>query len=51
MARKKGGLEKSLASWAYQNKRAGSKASKVLQSVAEVEKTLGEIKEKKKKKT
>ena len=41
-------LETSIMQWAYQNRKTKTKASQVLKSIEQVEKTLEEVKIKKK---
>lgn len=48
MAKKKRSLETAILQWAYQNRRMGGKAAEVLKSIEETEKTLEEVKIKKK---
>ncbi|MGI6095235.1 MAG: hypothetical protein ACOYBL_07360 [Lachnospiraceae bacterium] len=47
--KKKGGWERSLLNWSYENQKQGTKAAQMLKSVTEMEKTLREIEIKKKK--
>lgn len=46
--KKKNSLETSIMQWAYQNRKTKTKASQVLKSIEQVEKTLEEVKIKKK---
>ena len=46
--KKKGSLETSIMQWAYQNRRTKTKTSQVLKSIEQVEKTLEDVKIKKK---
>ena len=48
MAKKKRSLETAILQWAHQNRRMGGKAAEVLKSIEETEKTLEEVKIKKK---
>lgn len=47
MARKKGGFESCLFQWAYQNRKAGTRAADILRSIEETEKILKTVKFKK----
>lgn len=47
MAKKKGGIESCLFQWAYQNRKAGTKAAGILKSIEETEKILENVKLKK----
>lgn len=48
MAKKKNGLQTAVFQWAYQNRKSRTRAADVLKSIEEVEKTLGDVKIKKK---
>ena len=47
MGKKKGGLENALFQWAYQNRKAGTRAAEILKSIEETEKILESVKFKK----
>ena len=47
MGKKKGGLENALFQWAYQNRKAGTRAAEILKSIEETEKMLESVKFKK----
>ena len=47
MGKKKGGLESCLFQWAYQNRKAGTRAAEILKSIEETEKILKTVKFKK----
>ena len=47
MVRKKGGLENCLFRWAYQNRKASTRAAEILRSIEETEKILKSVKFKK----
>lgn len=47
MGKKKGGLENVLFQWAYQNRKAGTRAAEILKSIEETEKVLESVKFKK----
>lgn len=46
--KKKSSLETSIMQWAYQNRRTKTKTSQVLKSIEQIEKTLEDVKIKKK---
>lgn len=46
--KKKSSLETSIMQWAYQNRKTKTKASQVLKAIEEAEKTLEDVKIKKK---
>ncbi|HJD29845.1 MAG TPA: hypothetical protein H9914_12765 [Candidatus Blautia avicola] len=48
MGKKKSGLESCLFQWAYQNRKAGTRAAEILKSIEETEKILKTVKFKKK---
>ena len=48
MGKKKSGLESCLFQWAYQNRKAGTRAAEILKSIEETEKILRTVKFKKK---
>ena len=47
MGKKKGGLEKVLFQWAYQNRKGETRADKILKCIKETEKNLDNVKLKK----
>ena len=47
MSKKKGGLEKMLFQWAYQNRKGETRAAQILKSIEETEKALDNVKFKK----
>ena len=47
MGKKKGGLENALFQWAYQNRKADTRAAEILKSIEETEKILESVKFKK----
>lgn len=47
MGKKKSGLESCLFQWAYQNRKAGTRAAEILKSIEETEKILKNVKLKK----
>ena len=48
MGKKKGGLENALFQWAYQNRKAGTRAAEILKSIEETEKILESCRSKEK---
>ena len=46
--KRKNGIKGAVFQWAYQNKKQRTKASEVLKSIEEVERTLGSVKVKRK---
>ena len=44
MGKKKSGLESCLFQWAYQNRKAGTRAAEILKSIEETEKILRTVK-------
>ena len=47
MGKKKGGLEKVLFQWAYQNRKGETRAAQILKCIEETEKALDNVKFKK----